>query len=111
MTEPSSGILRRAELNEVKGCLGFVLAGEYEESVGGDQTAAERAHSILSSVPVGGAMVAFTHKQLALLYDAITNGAEGILQRSSGYRPDERREFKKAANRIIEAGKLNLPGF
>lgn len=107
----SSRIMRHAELKEARACLGFVLAGLYEESVNGDQTAAERAHAILSDVPHGGAMIAFSRKELAVIFVAIHNGAEGILQPSSGYRHDEKQAFRDAANRIREAGNFKLPGY
>jgi hypothetical protein len=38
-----------------------------------------------------------------MLWVALENGAEAILQPSSGMRPDQRRAFRSVANRIGDA--------
>lgn len=102
-----TGIMLRPEINEALSALGATLAGEHD----GDIAAAERAQKALWDVPKGGAMVAFSAKEMELLWIAIENGAEGVLQTSSGFRSGDRKAFKAAANRIAEAGKIEGPRF
>jgi hypothetical protein len=106
-----TGIMRRPEIREASGALGFILAGEPGESGVTDIVAAENAQQVLWDVPRGGVMVAFSIKELELLWIAIENGAEALLQSSSGLRVDQRNTFKTAANRLAEAGRITRPRF
>jgi hypothetical protein len=66
--------------------------------------AAESAFSKLCEAPEQSVWIPFSRMELGVLWDAITNGAEGVLQPSSGHRPDQRKAFRDAGNRIADAG-------
>jgi hypothetical protein len=101
-------ILKHREIREACGSLGHALAGEYP---GDDIDAAKRAHAMLADVPRGGAVIAFSAMQMQMLWQALGNGAEGVLQPSSGFRADQKAAFREAANRIKQAGNIDGPEF
>ena len=86
--------------------VGFMTAGEADGVSVNQIAAAESAQAKLDSAPRRNVWLSFSQKELGVLWDAITNGAEGVLQTSAGQRPDQRAAFREAANRIADAGKF-----
>ena len=66
--------------------------------------ASKSAASKLAEAPEQSIWLPFSRMELDVLWEAIRNGAEAILQPSSGHRPDQRKAFRDAGNRIADAG-------
>jgi hypothetical protein len=65
----------------------------------------------LVAAPAQAVWVPFSRQELDILLDAVSNGAEGVLQPSSGVSADRKRAFRSAANRLIDAGGFTMPRF
>lgn len=100
--------------SEVRGLLtavGFMTAGEADGVEARQITAATTAARKLGRAPALATWVPFSRQELRLLVLAVENGAEGILQSSSGFRVAERLAFRRAANRLLKASGLSRPGY
>jgi hypothetical protein len=97
-------ILIPQETRALRAAVGFLTAGEADGHTQQEVEAAESAFSKLSGVPPQSVWIPFSRMELDMLWMAITNGAEGVLQPSSGVRQDQRQAFRNAANRIADAG-------
>lgn len=93
-------ILRRPQIKAACQALGFELAGEYE----GDSKIAHQAQAALCDVPRGGVMIGFSNKELGLLWHVLLAGVESL--QPGEIRPDQRKTFNNAANRIKEAREM-----
>lgn len=100
-------ILRRAHINACRTVLHHDLAGEplVERKTGIE------ALDAFAACANGGAFVGFSRLQMRLLWDAIENGAEAVLQKSSGWSSMQKAAFREAANRLREAGDIDRPRF
>jgi hypothetical protein len=99
--------LTHREAMRVATALGLVLAGEGEATWPDDtQVLCQTAQSKLNAVPRGGVMLAFSKKELELLWQAL-GGTPG----ESGMTPPERRTFAAAANRVADAAGFTGPRF
>lgn len=108
---PGSGALTAAEIAAIREAIGFRLAGETDGLSEAAVADLQSAHAKLGAAPPRACWLPFSLKDLGLLVDALRNGAEGVLQPSAGTRPDEKKAFREAANRILDAGKFRLPRF
>ena len=97
-------ILRPHEARALRTAVSFMTAGEADGVPQHAVDAAQSALSKLCEAPEQSVWIPFSRLELDVLWGAIGNGAEGVLQPSSGYRPDQRKAFCAAANRIGDAG-------
>ncbi len=97
--------LTAREASRVMTAIGVVLAGETDESWHDDMVSlCQNAQEKLRTIPRRGVMIAFSTAELAVVWNAIMNGAEGVLQPSSGFSTTQKKAFRDAANRIADAG-------
>lgn len=107
-------IISFIEAGAARGALGSVLAGEASEAEGFPATFRERAqaaHSKLCAMPRGATLIAFSLKELELLWLALGNGAGDDTMNHLGLRADEKRTLASACNAIGDAGKQRGPRF
>lgn len=103
--------LTSREAAALRTAVGFMTAGEADGVPGETVSAAESAMDKLASVPAQNLWVPLSRLEIRLLWAALRNGAEGLLQPSAGYRSDERQAFRNAANRLADAAGLMSPRF
>ena len=97
-------ILRSHEMRALRTAVGFMTAGEADGVPQREVDAAESAAGKMQQAPPQSVWIAFSRLELETLWTAITNGAEGVLQSSSGMRLNQRKAFRNAANRVADAG-------
>ena len=99
------------EASALLGVIGDVDPAHFENTPRTYEAAAKSGEDKLGSLARGSVMVPFTQAEITVLWAAITNGAEGVLQPSSGHTSAQKRAFRDAANRLHSAGKLTAPHF
>jgi len=97
-------ILRPHEARGLRTAVAFMTAGEADGVSEREVEASKSAASKLAEAPEQSIWLPFSRMELDVLWEAIRNGAEAILQPSSGHRPDQRKAFRDAGNRIADAG-------
>ncbi len=99
-------ILTFSEVGALSTAVYFMLAGPadgvHERKIRLAQSAVNKLYEAGRST-----WLAFSPAELSVLLVAISNGAEGVLQPSSGQSPGAKERFRRAANRIIDASGLN----
>jgi hypothetical protein len=99
------------EANGLRTAVGFMTAGEAAGVPDATVNLALEASDKLAAAPRDTIWVPFSRMELLTLWQAITNGAEGVLQPASGMRRDQKQAFRHAANRIADAGAIDAPRF
>ena len=107
MDNPS--ILKGPEIRAISTALSSATAGPLDGAPRGFEEHAESAFSKIVAVPRGGALIAFSVKELELLWLALGNGASDDTINHLGLRSAEKRTLAAAANRIKDAGNLGGP--
>lgn len=103
-------ILRAGHINACLESLNQALVERGGEPVSDPKNSHDAAYR-LDMVPMQGAMIGFSKLQMRLLWDAIENGAEAVLQAGSGWSSLQKAAFREAANRLREAGQIDRPKF
>lgn len=102
----TESVLFPNETRALRIAVGFMTAGEADGVHQRDVDAANSAWSKLDEAPRQSAWLPFSKGELRVIWAALTNGAEGVLQPSSGFSAKQRDAFRAAANRIADAGGL-----
>lgn len=88
------------------GVIGDIDPAHFEHASRAYEAAAKSGEAKLGALAKGSVLIPFTKAEMVLLWEAITNGAEGVLQASSGNSWSQKRVFRDAANRLAQAGNL-----
>jgi hypothetical protein len=104
-------ILTPLEASRAAQALGFALAGEADGMPADFHETGPAAQGKLNQVPRGGAMIAFSGKEMELLWLALSNGMGDDAILNLGLTKFERHILSNAANRIGNAGNLKGPRF
>lgn len=100
-----------SEASGLRVAVSFMTAGEADGVDDRAVDAAKAAADKLAAAPNHTIWLPFSRMELRMLWLAIDNGAEGVLQGSSGVRRDQKEAFRLAANRIADAGNIDGPRF
>jgi hypothetical protein len=104
-------ILKANETSGLRTAVTFMTAGESDGVPDRERKAALSGADKLAQASVRAVWISLSQEEIEVLWIALGNGAEGVLQPSSGLRPDQKKAFRRAANRIREAGGLGGPSF
>ena len=105
---PLPGVLRLAEVSALRTAVGFLAAGEAD---GVPPSKVKLAVETAEKLAEYGLWVGFSRLELPVLWTALENGAEGVMQPSGGFRWEQRVAFRAAANRIADAAGISGPRF
>lgn len=97
------------EAHALLGVLGDIDPAHFEDRSAAYEAACKSGEDKLRALARGSVMVPFTQAEIGLLWEALENGAEGVLQSFSGRSSAQKRAFCDAANRLRDAGKITLP--
>ena len=113
MSKPPNhvSILTAPEMLGLRIASNFMTAGEADGVSESERENAITAANKIGAAPARTLWVGFSRMEAEMLLVAIENGAEGVLQPSSGIRPDQKRAFAAAANRLIDAFGFNHPRY
>jgi hypothetical protein len=104
--------LSAGEIDAIREAIGFRTAGEIDGLTKRQTDALASAQAkLLDDLPENTVLIPFTPAELGVLWNALRNGAEGVLQPTSGYSPGRKKSFRSAANRIWKAAGFSSPHF
>lgn len=104
-------VIGPAEASALVTAVDFMNAGEADGVTKAEVEAAEKAAGKLGRAPKRAVWMPFSQQELDALWTVIQNGAEGLLQPSSGVSAVQKRAFRAAANRMADAGNIGGPRF